>query len=99
MEVQNAVGTDHLKRRIGAHLPPSGQAWDEPAARKGVCRRHAKRLRIPVALHGGESCDKCFEAVADDWKEAGGGARRGEGGWGAARKRPAGQDVAPPALF
>jgi hypothetical protein len=42
MEVQNAVGADHLERRIGARLPPAGQAWDKPAARKGICRRHAK---------------------------------------------------------
>jgi hypothetical protein len=71
MEVQNAVGTDHVERRIGAQFPPAGQAWDKPAARKGVCRRHAKRLRVTIALHGGESCDKRFETVADDWKEAG----------------------------
>src|SRR4030088_3287098 len=70
MEGQNAVGADHVERRIGARLPPAGQAWDKPAARKGVCRCDAKRLRIPIALHGGESGDKRFETVADDWKKA-----------------------------
>src|ERR1700736_5718075 len=64
MEVQHAVGADHVERRIGAHLPPAGQAWHKPAARKGVWRRHAKRLRVPIAPYGGESDDKRFEALA-----------------------------------
>src|SRR3981189_3862017 len=70
MEVQHAGGGAHVERRIGARLPPAGQAWEKPGARKGVCRCAAKRLRIPIALHGGESGDKRFETVADDWKKA-----------------------------
>src|SRR5260370_42450732 len=61
MEVQNAVGADHVERRIGAHPPPAGQAWHKPAAREGVCRRHAKRLLVPIALDGGESDSKSFD--------------------------------------
>jgi hypothetical protein len=68
MQVQDAVGADHFEWRIGARLPPAGQAWHKPAARKGVCRRHAKVLPVPIALYGGESGDKRFEAVANDWK-------------------------------
>src|SRR5882762_9373007 len=89
MEIQNAIGADHVERRIGARLPPVGQAWDKPAARKGVCRCHTKRLRIPIALHGGESCDKRFEAVADDWKQAGSGLGQRE------RPRPPTKQSAP----
>src|ERR1700730_6551197 len=70
MEVQNAVGADHVERRIGTHLPPARQAWHQPATRKGVCRRHAKRLLVPIALDGGDSGSKRFEAVTDDRKEA-----------------------------
>src|ERR1700722_4536270 len=88
MQVQHAVGADHLERRIRAHLPPAGQAWDEPAARKGVCRRHAKRLRVPIALHGGESCDKRFEAFADDWKESGSGLGPRERPWPPTKMKP-----------
>src|ERR1700716_4641092 len=50
MEVQNAVGADHVERRIGARLPPAGQAWDKPAAPKGVCRFYWQKSRIPIAL-------------------------------------------------
>src|ERR1700730_9115712 len=73
MEALPAGGADHGESPIGAHLPPAGQAWHKPAARKGVCRRHAKRLLVRIALDGGDSGGKRFEAVADDRKEAGSG--------------------------
>src|SRR6202048_4084996 len=53
MEVQNAVGADHVERRIGAHLPPAGQAWHKPAAPTGGCRRSAKRVGVRRGLGGG----------------------------------------------
>src|SRR3984893_9170686 len=71
MEALPAGGADHGESPIGAHLPPAGQAWHKPAARKGVCRRHAKRLRVPIAPYGGESDDKRFEALPADREKGG----------------------------
>ena len=63
MEVQDTVGADHLDRRIRADLPPAGQTWHKPAARKGVCRRHAKGLLVSIALDGGDCGGKRFNAA------------------------------------
>jgi hypothetical protein len=46
MQVQHAVGADHLERRIGALFPPAGQPRHKPAARKGA------RLKYGVHSYG-----------------------------------------------
>jgi hypothetical protein len=85
-QIDDGVGTDHFEGRIGTQLPPAGQAWDEPAASKRIGRRDAKRLLVAIAFDGGDSRGECFQAVADDWKEAGSGVSQRERPWPAAEQ-------------
>jgi hypothetical protein len=50
------------------HLSPTRKARHKPTARKCVCRRHAKRLFVLVALDCGDGSGERFEAIADGGK-------------------------------
>jgi len=71
MQVEDAIGPDHVKRRIGTQLSPPRQAWHKPAACKGVGGRDPQRLLVAVALDYRDCRCKRFEPVTDDGKQVG----------------------------
>ena len=74
-------------------LPPHGQAWHEPAARKRVCRRHPKRLLVAIPLDGGNRNGKRLEPAANSREEPRSRVRQRQGA------RPAAEQGAPAIAF
>ena len=70
LEVQNAVGADHIKRRIGAQLSPKRQARHEPTAGESIRRSDAQRLSPSIFLDRVDRARKRCETIPDDREQA-----------------------------